>query len=187
MLCCRYRYRSQYVRPPSQMTATASNNTRTYQDDTTDDSSTLSTGKRGATTGSLGACESDYNDDISPYAVFPMPKSYSSSTRRMKTFVVEKHHPLEMSNYAAPDSCGVLVVGPEPTYDYIAPCGSSQRQLRKFAAPKLSAHSVFVPIPVAVPPRPRLHSNDAASTWNHRHRTPSDWNNQETLAMSHRL
>lgn len=180
----RYRYRTAYVRPPSQLTPAASNNIRTYQDDTTDDSSTLS-GKRNIT----GLDGSDYGDDVSPYAVFPMPKSYSNSTRRMKTFVVEKHHPVEMSNYAPPISSAME----EPTYDYIAPCGGNpEREFRprRVMVPKLNPHSVFVPIPA----RPHhsgshfgSHSGDSTGTWNNHHRTLSDWNNQETLAMSQRL
>jgi len=191
-LLLRYRYRTAYVRPPSQLTPAASNNIRTYQDDTTDASSTLS-GKRNMT-GLDGV--SDYGDDVSPYAVFPMPmKSYSNSTRRMKTFVVEKHHPVvEMSNYAPPISSSSPME--EPTYDYIAPCGAGGgggggnperefRPRRVMVPPKLNPHSVFVPIP-ARPHHSGSHSSDSG-TWNHHHRMPSDWNNQETLVMSQRL
>ena len=102
----------------------------------------------------------------------------------MKTFVVEKQHPVEMSNYAPPNRLGgASAMTEEPTYDYIAPCGPEREfRPRRVMVPKINPHSVFVPIPA----RPH-HGNDTG-TWNH-HRPPppSNWNNQETLAMSQRL
>lgn len=193
-LLLRYRYRSgtgDYIRPdPPQ---SIGSHIRTYTDggETPDDCSTLSVGQKRPPPIHSGG--SDYGDEVSPYAVFPslLPtsgKSQFSSSRRMKTFVVDGTKdslPVEMSNYAPP-SRRMLE---EPTYDYIAPCTTTERMASGISMAnrnKLTnnSQSVFVPI---IPAR---------STWNqqqYRHGTHqsqhyhSDWNNQETLALSQRL
>lgn len=189
-LLLRYRYRSgssDYIRPdPPQ---SVGSHIRTYTDggETPDDcNSTLSVGQKRPPTIHSGG--SDYGDEVSPYAVFPslLPtsgKSQFSSSRRMKTFVVDGSKdslPVEMSNYAPPSRR----MPDEPTYDYIAPCSATERGPMSSRS-KLTSNpqSVFVPI---IPAR---------STWNqqYRHGTHqsqhyhADWNNQETLALSQRL
>lgn len=190
-LLLRYRYRSgDYIRPDQPQPV--GNSVRTYADDsgTPDEgNSTLSVGRKRPP-----PPHCDYGDDqVSPYAVFPSllatsGKSQFSSSRRMKTFVVDGTKdtlPLEMSNYApAPMRPGMQE---EPTYDYIAPITTEQRSnSNSVAGPgrnntKLpnSSQSVFVPI---IPAR---------STWNQQYRAQqhyhADWNNQETLVLSQRL
>ena len=178
----RYRYRSQYTRPPSQA-VDQSAHIRTYADESTDDGCSLSVAKRVA---SMDNCSSDYGDDVSPYAVFPMPhaKSSYSSTRRMKTFVVEKHDPVEMSNYAP--NRGLA----DPNYDYIAPCGATGGEFRprRVMVPKINPQSVFVPIPArSHPHQPQLHHPAGTSSGTSTFHRTSTWNNQETLALTQRL
>ena len=113
--------------------------------------------------------------DVSPYAVFAPNSSTDtmSSTRRMKTFLVDGHRdrqqPLEMSNYGATNRPGAEY---SPTYDYIAPFSLSRERLppapaRPVINKQRQEQSFFVPIIPAG--------------------RSSDWNNQQTLAVSQRL
>ena len=196
-LLLRYRYRSgnagDYIRPDPPQSIGSHIRTYTEGGGTPDDGcSTLSANHKRppAVHSSTGSGGSDlYADEVSPYAVFPSLLSSSggsksqqfSSTRRMKTFVVDgtkdSSVPVEMSNYAAPSRS----IPQEPTYDYIAPC-PSERGPVMMGRNKLPSNpqSVFVPI---IPAR---------STWNQQYRHGvqhyhTDWNNQETLALSQRL
>ncbi|XP_057373786.1 cell adhesion molecule Dscam2-like isoform X5 [Daphnia carinata] len=207
-LLLRYRYRSggEYIRPDSHPQTMGSSNIRTYADDTPEDgnTSTLSAcQKRPPPMDSSGL--SDYGpDQVSPYAVFPSLtssacKSQFSSSRRMKTFVVDGTKDslsVEMSNYAPPPPSMIRRMhqqqsDEEPMYDYIAPCATASGSNPSGRSNKLSSNpqSVFVPI---IPAR---------STWNQQQQmyrqqhganqsSPhyhGDWNNQETLALSQRL
>lgn len=166
-----YRFRSQYSRPPVQQSAQVAD-AHNYVDDVADDNSSISLGKRMVT---MDQREKEYDaDDVSPYAVFPMPKSYSS-TRRMKTFVVDKNDPVEMSNYAGNHCLD------EPTYEYVAPCGEREYRPRRIMVPKVDPQSVFVPIQAR---RNLSYGNSSSVGAFHR---PAEWNNQETLAITQRL
>jgi hypothetical protein len=123
--------------------------------------------------------------------------SQFSSSRRMKTFVVDGSKdslPVEMSNYAPPPPSMIRRMQQqpeeEPTYDYIAPCATSAAAGRSNKQLTSNPQSVFVPI---IPARstwnqqqqhygPTRHGGHSSSPHYH-----GDWNNQETLALSQRL
>lgn len=215
-LLLRYRYRSgtDYLRPDSHPQTVGNANVRTYADggDTPEDgnSSTLSACQKRPPPMDCSGRLSDYApDQVSPYAVFPSltssgGKSQFSSSRRMKTFVVDGTKDslsVEMSNYAPPAPSMIRRMHQqqaeeEPMYDYIAPCATASGPNPSGPNPsgrsnKLTSNpqSVFVPI---IPAR---------STWNQQQQmyrqqhgpnqsSPhyhGDWNNQETLALSQRL
>ncbi|XP_045031535.1 Down syndrome cell adhesion molecule-like protein Dscam2 isoform X5 [Daphnia magna] len=215
-LLLRYRYRSgtDYLRPDSHPQTVGNANVRTYADggDTPEDgnSSTLSACQKRPPPMDCSGRLSDYApDQVSPYAVFPSltssgGKSQFSSSRRMKTFVVDGSKDslsVEMSNYAPPAPSMIRRMHQqqaeeEPMYDYIAPCATASGPNPSGPNPsgrsnKLTSNpqSVFVPI---IPAR---------STWNQQQQmyrqqhgpnqsSPhyhGDWNNQETLALSQRL
>ncbi|KAK4016305.1 hypothetical protein OUZ56_031254 [Daphnia magna] len=215
-LLLRYRYRSgtDYLRPDSHPQTVGNANVRTYADggDTPEDgnSSTLSACQKRPPPMDCSGRLSDYApEQVSPYAVFPSltssgGKSQFSSSRRMKTFVVDGTKDslsVEMSNYAPPAPSMIRRMHQqqaeeEPMYDYIAPCATASGPNPSGPNPsgrsnKLTSNpqSVFVPI---IPAR---------STWNQQQQmyrqqhgpnqsSPhyhGDWNNQETLALSQRL
>ncbi|KAI9556414.1 hypothetical protein GHT06_016202 [Daphnia sinensis] len=209
-LLLRYRYRSggDYIRPDSHPQTIGNSNIRTYADggDTPEDgnSSTLSgCQKRPPPMDSSGL--SDYGpDQVSPYAVFPSltssgVKSQFSSSRRMKTFVVDGTKDslsVEMSNYAPPPPSMIRRMHQqqaeeEPMYDYIAPCATASELNPSGRSNKLTSNpqSVFVPI---IPARSTWSQQQQMYRQQHGPNQPSphyhgDWNNQETLALSQRL
>lgn len=124
--------------------------------------------------------------DVSPYAVFAPNMTSStdtmSSTRRMKTFLVDglrdRQLPLEMNNYGHGSGTEAITrTSYSPTYDYIAPFSLSRERIppapsrpviNKFQQQQhRQEQSFFVPIIPAG--------------------RSGDWSNQQTLAVSQRL